>query len=118
MENWFSVDGKSRFLIVNHDSSIGVDSQKVAHVALFRFTVGALFAFSGENREDMISGLKLSHSFPDTLHNPVHVSSIDQIFYPITKPFRFNTRIKHTLQLHVLKFGETRDSDPEKFIGR
>ncbi|KAJ0924357.1 hypothetical protein HanPSC8_Chr05g0227231 [Helianthus annuus] len=73
MEDGLAVDRESRFLIVKHDSPVGVDPEKVTHVALFGLTVSTLFAFSCENRKNMIPWLKISHSFPNTLHNPVFI---------------------------------------------
>ncbi|KVI04865.1 hypothetical protein Ccrd_016809 [Cynara cardunculus var. scolymus] len=70
MENRFSLDRKPRLLIMNHDSPIGVDPQEIAHITLFGLTVSTFLAFSGENRKNMVSRLKISHSFPNTLHNP------------------------------------------------
>ncbi|KAJ0547151.1 hypothetical protein HanIR_Chr08g0368901 [Helianthus annuus] len=57
MEDWVAINRKSRFLIVKHDTPVGVDPEKVTHVALFGLTVSTLFAFSSENREHMIPGL-------------------------------------------------------------
>lgn len=57
--------------VAKHHAPIGVDSKKVAHVALLRLAVRALLAFSGEDGKYVISLFKIRHAFTDTLHNSV-----------------------------------------------
>lgn len=50
-----SVDRKPRLAIADHHSPVGVDPQKVAHVALLGPAVSAFLALAGEHREDVVS---------------------------------------------------------------
>ena len=119
MMNWLSIFGESGLAITDHNTTISIDSKKIAHIALFWFTMTTIATFTSENRKNMISWLKIFHAFSNTLNNtnqtdPKTKKSISQ-----TKWFRIRIKIRTinpllTLQLHVQKCEETKEFGPTK----
>jgi hypothetical protein len=70
MVDGLAVDREAGLTIADHDTTVSVDTQEVAHVALWWFTVWALLALPREYRKHMIPRCQLCHSLPQTLNNP------------------------------------------------
>lgn len=111
MVDRFAVDGESRFAVVYHPSSLGVDPEKVAHVGLLGVAVRAVSAFSGEDGEDVVSWLEISYSFSNTLHNTTQTNKINKLKSLNLKSrpeLKQDWRDSFTLQLHVRRYVETK----------
>lgn len=69
MVDWFPIDGEPRLVIIQHDSTFGVDPKEIAHVALLGPTVGAFPALPSEHREGVVPRLQVGHSLTHALNN-------------------------------------------------
>lgn len=63
------VFGESCLAVAYHDPSVRIYPEEITHVALRGLAVSTLSAFPGEDREDMVSRSKISHTFSHTLYN-------------------------------------------------
>lgn len=70
MVDGLAFDGEASLAITNHDATVGVDAQEVAHVALLWLAVRALLALPSEYRKYMIPWRQLCHPLTHTLNNP------------------------------------------------
>jgi hypothetical protein len=70
VEDRFPSDAEARLAVADHDASVHVDPEEVAHVALLRLAVGALPALAREHREDVVARGQIGHAFSHALHDP------------------------------------------------
>ena len=64
-----SINEEACLAVVEHHPPVGIYPEEITHVALLRFTMATLSAFPGENGQDVVARLEISHTLTHTLHN-------------------------------------------------